>query len=196
MLDRLTNKVIYDFNRKQYVGVFAHRFLRFWNDNDEDINKIKKVKYHRKIHDLFTIECDNRNDTLVLYQDGTCESLESSLESRLLDKDNEEVKRLLNETHLGYSIENVKVIQLAQDGNHLLLSYTKKTGKSVELNYTTISKENLKPTRPFKKIMLERFEQKVDLCGFAVVEGRERYPLLLTICEYWSLHNLRNQSVF
>lgn len=185
MLDRLTNKVIYDFNRKQYVGVFANRFLRFWDDKDEDINKIKKVKYHRKIHDLITVEFDNRKDTLVLYQDGTCESLESSLESRLSDKTNEEVRKLFNEPHLNYSIENVEILELPHDRNQLLISYSKKYRDLVELNYTTIDKETLKPNRAIKTIKLERLDQNVNLCGFSVVEGSERYPSLLSICKYF-----------
>lgn len=184
MLDRLTNKVVYDFIRKQYVGVFAHRFLRFWSEEDEDINKIKKIKFHRKIHDLFTVEFDGRKNTLVLYQDGTCESLESALESRLDDKNNPDIKRMLHETHPDYTINHVKIMELPQDGNQVMLTFFKKFENLVELNYATIDRETLKPNQKFKTIKLERLENfPAKLSGFAVVEGNGRYPCLLSFCK-------------
>lgn len=43
-LDKLSSKVIYDFNSKKYVGVFARKWIRCWSTDCSDINKIKKLK--------------------------------------------------------------------------------------------------------------------------------------------------------
>lgn len=43
-LDKLSSKVIYDFNSKEYVGLFARKWIRCWTADCSDINKIKKIK--------------------------------------------------------------------------------------------------------------------------------------------------------
>lgn len=44
VLDKLSCKVVYDFTSKQYVGVFAHKWIRRWSSECNDINNIKKIK--------------------------------------------------------------------------------------------------------------------------------------------------------
>lgn len=53
-LDKLSSKVIFDFNTKEYVGVFAHKWIRCWSADCNDINKIKKIKV---IHTCEHIPC-------------------------------------------------------------------------------------------------------------------------------------------
>lgn len=43
-LDKLSSKVVYDFNSKEYVGVFGRKWIRCWSADCSDINKIKKLK--------------------------------------------------------------------------------------------------------------------------------------------------------
>ena len=179
VLDRLTNKVIYDFTRKQYVGVFGHRYLRFWNENDTDINKIKKIKLHRNIHDLFNVEFNGEKNVLVIYKDGSCESLEKCLDSR-----KEPNQAGFMET-TSFIIENVKILELPNDPSQLLLTYFKKYSKNnlVELNFVTIDKETLQTKQEFKTIEVKRVDQNVELIGSTVIESAGRYPSLLSICE-------------
>lgn len=46
-LDKFTNKVVYDCKSKQYVGVFAKKWIRCWSETCTDINKVKKIKVNR-----------------------------------------------------------------------------------------------------------------------------------------------------
>lgn len=42
--DKLSSKVVYDFNKKLYVGVFGHKWIRCWPSDCSDINKIKRIR--------------------------------------------------------------------------------------------------------------------------------------------------------
>lgn len=42
--DKLSSKVVYDFNRKVYVGVFGHKWIRCWPSECSDINKVKRIR--------------------------------------------------------------------------------------------------------------------------------------------------------
>lgn len=44
VLEKLTNKVVYDFKNKKYVAVFFNRFFRLWDSSVTDVNKVKKLK--------------------------------------------------------------------------------------------------------------------------------------------------------
>ena len=177
----MTSKVIYDFSRKQYVGVFGNRNLRFWDENDQDINKIKKVKLHRNVHDLYNVDANGEKNVLVVYKNGTCESLEKALESK------KEAKDAANHMeNLSFTIEDVKVLVLPNDSSYLLLTYFKKYPKKnlVELNFVTVDRETLQVTQTFKTIDVARVDQNVELCGSTVIESAGRYPTLLSICKF------------
>lgn len=44
VLDKLSSKVVYDFDSKSYVGVFGSKFIRCWKNDCTDINKVKRIK--------------------------------------------------------------------------------------------------------------------------------------------------------
>lgn len=162
------------------MGVFGNRNLRFWDENDLDINKIKKVKLHRNVHDLYNVDTNGEKCVLVVYKNGTCESLEMALESK------KEAKETANHMeNLSFTIENVKVIVLPNDSSVLLLTYFKMYPKKnlVELNFVTVDRETLQVTQNFKTIDISRVDQNVELCGSIVIESSGRYPTLLSICK-------------
>ena len=177
MSDCLSSKIIYDWTRKQYVGVFSSVYIRFWDSTVEDINKIKKIKFHKRIHDIINVDLKGIPNTLVVYENGTCESLELALEARTSNE-----KQKNESVQQNFTIDKVHII----DGNFKTLTYVKKFKSSVsKFCFTTLDNITLKPLYVEKSIKLERLKQNVSLLGFTVVEARkgERYPSLLSICK-------------
>lgn len=43
-MEKLSSKVVYDKKSEKYVGVFAHKSLRCWDEHTTDLNKSKKLK--------------------------------------------------------------------------------------------------------------------------------------------------------
>lgn len=43
-LEKLSSKVVHDSISKQYVGPFAHKWIRCWDKNCTDINAVKKIR--------------------------------------------------------------------------------------------------------------------------------------------------------
>lgn len=52
VLEKLSSKVVYDVQSKEYIGVFAHKWIRRWSPECTDINKIKKIKVLHRIQFL------------------------------------------------------------------------------------------------------------------------------------------------
>ncbi|XP_052872209.1 nucleolar protein 11 [Anopheles cruzii] len=180
VLDRLSSKVVYDFNSERYVGVFGGRYLRFWEREQNDLNAVKKIKLYRVVQDLFTVAS---GQTLVLYKDGTCESLESALETRNRDRMNPAaIVQSGNVDHETHTIQDVQVLTL-DDGSPLLTYYVR-NGKddSTELNYALLGKSDLKVVNRFQKIKLERIGDELQLAGRCIVDSSEG-PSLITL---WS----------
>lgn len=180
-LERLSSKVVYDFRSGRYVGVFGGRYVRCWPADQADINKVKKVKFYRTIAQLYAVAT---GQVLVLYDDGSCESLESAVDTRNEDrKAPEQIER-------GVPIVDaaresiVDVCTVALDSGRLVLGYFVRDGESgaMTLHYCLLAEESLKPLR-FRKVRLERAEQKVHLVGQSLVEGGGSVSLI-TICEY------------
>ncbi|CAO1400122.1 unnamed protein product [Diamesa serratosioi] len=175
--DCLSSKVIFDCTKKQYVGVFANNNIRFWDSSVEDINKIKKIKFYKRIHDIINVVVKGIPNTVVVYENGSCESLELALESRI--SDDQQKKEQIQQN---YTIDNVHIV----DGSFKTLTYVKKFKNSVsKFCFTTLDNITLKPLYVEKSIKLERLKQNVNLLGFIVVEARKRelYPSILSI---WS----------
>lgn len=172
---------MYDFRSERYVAVFGNRQIRSWNRDQADINKVKKLKFFRNILELFTLD---NGQVLVLYDDGTCESLESAVDTR--NDDRKDPDNILTKPHIDPTKEtilNVTIITL--DSGDTMLAYFVKDqeGESLTLNYVLLEKESLKSTKGFHKIKLERIEQKVHLVGQSIVDGSGG-PCLITICMY------------
>uniref|UniRef100_A0A182J4C1 Uncharacterized protein n=1 Tax=Anopheles atroparvus TaxID=41427 RepID=A0A182J4C1_ANOAO len=180
VLDRLSSKVVYDFKSERYAAVFTGRFLRCWERDRPDLNTVKKIKLYRTVQDLFTLA---NGETLVLYNDGTCESLESALETRKDDKTNADGTgpkgNVDPQTH---SIRDVQVLQL-EDGTPLLTYFVRREEDgATELNYALLNKSDLKVRKTFDKIKLERIGGGTKLAGCCIVDGSDG-PSLISV---WS----------
>ncbi|XP_058837032.1 nucleolar protein 11-like [Topomyia yanbarensis] len=179
-LERLTSKVVYDFRSERYVGVFGSRYIRCWTADQIDINKAKRVKFFRNILELLTLD---NGQVLVVYDDGTCESLESAVVTRNEDRkhpDSIPCKPNVDPTRA--SIQQV-CTAVTTNGDRLLTYFVKDLECSMmELNFVPLNKENLKPVGEFRKIKLERRERNVQLVGQCIVDGSGG-PSLITI---WS----------
>lgn len=171
--------MVYDFRSERYVGVFGNRQVRCWSRDQIDINKVKKVKFFRNILELFTVD---NGQGLVLYDDGTCESLESAVNTRNEDrKAPGDIARKPNVDPAKETISDVRVITL-DNGDIMLVYFVKDLeDESVVMNYSLLEKESLKSVKGFHKIKLERREQKVHLVGQCIVDGSGG-PSLITIC--------------
>uniref|UniRef100_A0A2M4BFG6 Putative nucleolar protein 11 n=1 Tax=Anopheles marajoara TaxID=58244 RepID=A0A2M4BFG6_9DIPT len=179
VLDRLSSKVVYDFPSERYVAVFGGRYLRCWTPDQADLNKVKKIKLYRTVQDLFTV---GSGQTLVLYTDGSCESLESALETRNKDRAKPSEVTQGGTTERDASIKDVQVLQL--DDGALLLTYFVRNEKedTTELNYGLLSSTDLKLVNRIQKVKLERLGDDLKLAGCCIVDSSD-CPSLVTL---WS----------
>lgn len=123
------------------------------------------------------MDLKGKPNTLVVYENGTCESLELALEERASNE-----KQQYESVKQNYTIDKVHIVE----GNFKTLTYVKKFKSSVsKFCFATLDNITLKPLYVEKSIKLERLKQNVSLLGFTVVEARkgERYPSLLSICK-------------
>lgn len=179
-LERLTSKVVYDFRSERYVGVFNNRYIRCWAQNQIDINKAKRIKFFRQILQLYTLD---NGQVLVFYEDGTCESLQSAIDTRNEDRKNPDgILRQPSIDPARETILEVTTVILAS-GDTMLTYFVKElTTGIIELHFTQLTKENLKPVNGFQKIKLVRVEKNVQLVGQCIVDG-DGGPSLVTV---WS----------
>lgn len=183
MLEKLSNKVVYDFKSSKYVGVFATRYLRSWTKSVKEISKVKKIKIPKAIHDLITFQ---RRETLVIYQDGTCESLQTCIESRKYEKNMPgQEKPIIN-------AETQRITKVAYFTSPLsestLLTYfvvtNDRPSEPIEFVYFNLDASNLAPSGPINRFRIQRgASQDAQLVGCTVVDG-DLYPSLISICKY------------
>uniref|UniRef100_A0A182S927 Nucleolar protein 11 n=1 Tax=Anopheles maculatus TaxID=74869 RepID=A0A182S927_9DIPT len=188
VLDRLSSKVVYDFRSERYVGVFGGKFIRCWSQDQNDINTVKKVKLYRTVLDLFSLA---NGQTLLLYTDGSCESLESALETRKQNKtgpnDERTVQNVDPKTH---TIRDVQVLML-DNGTPLLTYFVRREDDgTVELNYALLDPSNLKLQKGFEKIALQRIGDDIKLASSCIVDGSDG-PSLLTVWSDSRIFNLQ-----
>ncbi|XP_035910208.1 uncharacterized protein LOC118511355 [Anopheles stephensi] len=189
VLDRLSSKVVYDFRSERYVGVFGGKFIRCWSQDHNDINTVKKVKLYRSVLDLFSLA---NGQTLLLYTDGSCESLESALETRKQSKANPTdgtgaVQNVNPKTH---TIRDVQVLVL-DNGTPLLTYFVRKEDDgSLELHYALLNPGDLKLQKGFEKIALQRIGDDIKLASSCIVDGSDG-PSLLTIWSDSRIFNLQ-----
>ncbi|XP_055531143.1 nucleolar protein 11 [Wyeomyia smithii] len=188
-LERLTSKVVYDFRSDRYVGVFNNRYIRCWAQNQIDINKVKRVKFFRHILQLLMVE---NGQVLVLYDDGSCESLQSAIDTRNEDRKNpDSVVKQSNIDPARETILEVCTVILAS-GDVILAYFVKETASGIiEVHFTQLTKENLKPAKGFRKIKLVRLEKNVQLVGQCIVDA-DGGPSLITI---WSDRRIFSEAL-
>lgn len=120
--------------------------------------------------------------TIVLYMDGTCESLEYAIEMRKEKKDlsvpqfkpviDTSNAKILNAAHFKLSAERI-----------LLTYFVESLENQMKyLIYFTIDAETLRLDGPINRLRLFRDEAQIQLCGFTVVDSNS-CPQLVTICK-------------
>ncbi|XP_036339879.1 uncharacterized protein LOC118749202 [Rhagoletis pomonella] len=169
--EKLSNKVIYDNNSNQYIGIFGNRFIRCWNGFTTDINSVKKIKLQKSAVAIVPTE----TGAIILYADGDWDKLSEALTPR---KDFSSVSTVLDATHLNYgSVKDVNVKSLFNDTQVLIYFVQAEDNKKIHLVVLPLKVGG-------QQIILKitRKDMTVDLSGYAIVEGDNNF-MLLTI---WS----------
>lgn len=126
--------------------------MRLWDRETSDINKVKRIKFHKRIREIIHTP---EKVAVVIYEDGTCESLQSALESRKDQKD--------SFTPRDFLIESPSV---SSDG---IFSYIKKIKDDRVFCYTFVENTgNYKPIGELHSFAIER-PQDVRLIGSTVI---------------------------
>ncbi|XP_053676232.1 uncharacterized protein LOC128726444 [Anopheles nili] len=189
VLDRLSSKVVYDFKSECYAAVFGGRYLRCWKRDHGDLNTVKKIKLYRTVLDLFTMDS---GQTLLLYTDGSCESLESALETRTQSKRvatnaAESTPNVNPKTH---TIRDVRAL-LLDSGTPLLTYFVRnEENGSMEFNYALLNQTSLKILKGFEKVKLERIGEDIKMAASCLVDGNDG-PSLMSIWSDSRIFNLQ-----
>jgi hypothetical protein len=119
-----------------------------------DINKVKRIKFHKRIREIIqTVD----KVSIVVYEDGSCESLQSALDSRKEQKENSMASR-------DFFIE---IPSISSSG---IFNYIKKVKDERYLCYTYIdSADGHKPIGELQTFPIERRGTSARLIGSTVV---------------------------
>lgn len=121
--------------------------------------------------------------TIVLYMDGTCESLEYAIETRKEKKDLSlpQFKPIIDQTMV--KILSSTYFKVTND--RILFTYFVKSldNQEISLIYYKLDNETLRLDGPINRLKLVREEKNIQLCGFTVVDSNS-CPNLVTICKY------------
>ncbi|XP_072947298.1 nucleolar protein 11 [Epargyreus clarus] len=113
--DHITSEVIYDKERDAYIGVFNKNTIKTWQDDSDNLDKVKKYKFSVNIQKLLP----RGNTSLIIFENGNCASLtyaldnRKSYENKLLIKDSEVIVEAAcytknNVDHICYIVKNSK----------------------------------------------------------------------------------------
>ncbi|XP_073843699.1 nucleolar protein 11 [Musca autumnalis] len=175
VLEKLSSKVVYDKKSEKYVGVFGHKALKCWDEKTTDVNKCKKLKFHKHIADL--VNCGD--DTFVLYVDGSCELLAKAIESRKEDANITTAQQVELSKKLAFT--NTAVYNMANGSR--ILTYFERNNINGDYYLVRVPLSvSGDVTEPPKRFKLLRENLSVTVAGAAVIEG-DGVPMLLTI---WS----------
>lgn len=199
--DKLSSKVVYDFNKKVYVGVFGHKWIRCWPSECSDINKVKRIRVSdgmglnsndivliyvilhfqlsKPIENLISIPNQN---TIVLYSDGTCESLECAIDSR---KEKKDPLLLQNKPIVDPEKSQISDATYFKAANEsILLTYFTQTREKndIRLVFFELNSDTLRIESSVTKLKLVRDDRDTRLVGCTVVDSI-MCPQLVTICK-------------
>ncbi|KAF7268956.1 hypothetical protein GWI33_017985 [Rhynchophorus ferrugineus] len=76
--DKLTSQVLYDKEQNKYVAVFNKTFIRLWTDDDENLDKVKKIKFNQQIYNIIM----HNEKAVIVFIDGSLYPLSEALENR------------------------------------------------------------------------------------------------------------------
>lgn len=157
--------------------------MKFWDNTTEDINKVKKIKMHKPVHEIIKVTFNNKKSSLVVYEDGTCESLDEALISRVEEKDHG--KNTRDFAKPAFTIENPQL-------TNGIFSFAKVSNQEKHFCYTLVDEFTLKSNSDVKSFSLNRYGQETKLMSFTVTLGKSRKaePALFTL---WSDKRLFKQ---
>lgn len=143
------------------------------------INDWIKFQLSKPIENLISIPNEN---TIVLYTDGTCESLECAIDSRKAKKDplllqnkpiiDPETAQILDPTHFDVTNESILFTYFTQ---------SRKTN-DVHLVFFDLNGDTLQIEGPVTKLKLVREDRDTKLVGCTVVDSTV-CPQLVTMCK-------------
>lgn len=120
--------------------------------------------------------------TIVLYMDGTCESLEYAIETRKDKKDLSlpQFKPIIDPTF----VDILSSTFFKGANNSILFTFFVKSRETREtdLIYYKLDTDTLRIDGPINRLKLLRDEKNIKLCGFTVVDSSS-CPSLVTICK-------------
>lgn len=133
----------------------------------------------KPIENLVSIE---NKQILVLYSDGTCESLEYAIDGRKEEKDITLAYNKPTIDNSSMSITHVAYFKTSND--KILLTYFTRSHKSQEIQLVCfkIDGESFQLREPVHRLKLARKDRNSKLCGFTVVDGIT-CPHLVSICK-------------
>lgn len=121
--------------------------------------------------------------TIVLYMDGTCESLEYAIETRKEKKDLSlpQFKQIIDPS----TVDILSSTYFKGANDSILLTYFVRSRENQEINliYYKLDNETLRLDGPINRLKLVRDDVQIKLCGFTVVDSYT-CPHLVTICKY------------
>lgn len=128
--------------------MFSNVYLRFWDQETIDINILKRIKFQKRIKDIIHSPC---NKTVVIYEDGSCEFLQTAMNTRKEQKkDNKKID---------FTIEDPRITPSG------IFSYIRKMKHEKTFCFTYIDSETMRPIG--------------DVQSFAIIrKGRENLRLI------------------
>lgn len=158
-----------------------NRYMRMWDEDCNDINKIKKIKFNKNINDLFTL---NNEETLILYEDGSCESLECGLEGRKKTVNSEDGEKEVVKSIVHPQLQKILKVAFFTTLKGTLITYfvRNESKKLLELFYFLLEKDTLRINGDISIIKIQRLEQNATLMSYTVVDGNV-FPHLISICK-------------
>lgn len=126
--------------------------------------------------------------TIVLYMDGSCESVEYAIENN--KEKNPRVSLQLKTNVIPTGFEILKPATFRDVNDNILFTYFIKstTTDETQLIYLKLDKDTLRADGSIRRAKLVREENDVGLCGFTVVNSSSHLQLI-TICMF-------RQSIF
>ncbi|KAL5293497.1 NOL11 family protein [Megaselia abdita] len=178
--DKLSSKVLYDQKSQKYVGVFGRRSIRCWDENTTDLNKVKKVTFHRDIGSL--VQNGDDGEILVLYLSGETETLSSAIRNR---------KHGSEEPHHTNTLLTDASIFCPTNGNKIL-TFFEKQEESFSLIISSLESESLKTLTTYKYKILRA---DIPLSGYCIFASGNLFEFI----SIWAdkrvfIQNLNNVS--
>lgn len=120
--------------------------------------------------------------TIVLYTDGTCESLEYAIETRKEKKDLSlpQFKPIIDPSTV--DILSSTFFKAANDTILFTFFVRSRETRETDLIYYKLDNETLRIEGPINRLKLLRDEKNIRLCGFTVVDS-STCPNLVSICK-------------